>query len=127
MREWLGRAGDDLAAADAVLAMPSPPAWIAAFHAQQCVEKSIKAWLVWRQVEYPFTHDLLELLGSCDEGLRKDGRLTAATYLTEFAVAIRYPGSDPTLPEGRKAVEAARSALAAVTGYLVKEGADVGA
>jgi HEPN domain-containing protein len=67
-----------------------------AFHAQQAAEKSLKALLVWRQVEFPKTHDLerlLELAGEGDEALAES--LRDAPELTPYGVEYRYPGEYP--------------------------------
>jgi len=64
-----------------------------AFHAQQAVEKSVKALLVARQVEFPKTHDierLLELVALGDGPLAE--ALADAAELTPFGVEYRYPG-----------------------------------
>jgi HEPN domain-containing protein len=46
-REWLVRAHTDLRAADADLAVSPPLLDDVAFHSQQAVEKSLKAYLAW--------------------------------------------------------------------------------
>lgn len=50
---------------------------VACFHAQQCVEKSLKAILEERGVYYPKTHDILRLYGlvSGAEDLELDLRM----------------------------------------------------
>lgn len=35
---------------------------IVGFHSQQCIEKYLKAYLVLKRLDFPKTHDLLELL-----------------------------------------------------------------
>jgi HEPN domain-containing protein len=61
------------------------------FHAQQAVEKALKAWLTVVGVEYPRTHDLEELLGLLEEHAEP---ILEAFYdlvdLTDFAVQFRY-------------------------------------
>jgi HEPN domain-containing protein len=73
---------------------------IAVFHAQQAVEKYLKALLTWRQVEFPRTHEirrLLDLLRPSDPGVSED--LLELRWLDPFGVEIRYPGDGPeTLP-----------------------------
>ena len=39
----------------------------AGFHLQQSVEKSLKAWLALRGIDYPRTHDLSVLLGLLED------------------------------------------------------------
>jgi len=40
---------------------------IVGFHAQQAIEKALKAWLAARSVSFPLTHDLSRLLGLLEE------------------------------------------------------------
>lgn len=90
---WLQKAAGDLAAAHALLQASVPP-WTAAFHAQQCVEKCLKAILVARNRSFPKSHDIrgLILLLPDDLGLVIDRRIAAE--LTESAVNGRYPGTE---------------------------------
>jgi HEPN domain-containing protein len=61
------------------------------FHAQQAVEKALKAWLDLRGVIYPRIHDLDDLL----RRLRQHGATVPEAFdglssLTDFGVAFRY-------------------------------------
>ena len=84
----LGRLADDLDAPDAILG----------FHAQQAVEKCIKAVLAGRGMEYARTHDVAGLI----DRLRKGGvadppdaeRLPA---LTPYGARARYADLPPEL------------------------------
>lgn len=58
----LDRAMDDEAAIRAVLDIRSVTDAIVGFHAQQAVEKSLKAAMAFREVEFPFSHDLALLM-----------------------------------------------------------------
>ncbi|MEK7477552.1 MAG: HEPN domain-containing protein [Candidatus Coatesbacteria bacterium] len=65
--------------------------WVLGFHAEQAVEKAIKAVLTAFGVEYPFTHDLLALV----EVLRAGGiadppEAESLGRLTPFGAAWRY-------------------------------------
>ena len=70
------------------------------FHAQQAVEKYLKALLVRHQIEFPKTHDiekLLRLLRTAHPELADS--LLEAKWLTPFGAEIRHPGDFPeTLP-----------------------------
>ncbi len=57
----LSKAESDLFAARAVLATGRAMD-IVCFHAQQAAEKSIKAVLASREIEYPWTHNLRQLI-----------------------------------------------------------------
>ena len=81
-----------------------------AFHCQQAVEKYLKAFLVWHQVEFSKTHDiktLLELAGKMDETILEI--LRDASILTPYGVDYRYPGDYPDVTEsdGEKALRLA--------------------
>ena len=62
-----------------------------AFHAQQAVEKSMKAVLASRGVRFRKTHDLTELVDLLrDSGIAFPGELDDVTRLTPFATFFRY-------------------------------------
>src|SRR5450759_2396656 len=91
--DWLAKAATDLLVCER---LSSQGAWFSeaiAFHAQQAAEKSLKALLVARQVEFPKTHDierLVELVALGDAALAET--LADAAELTPFGVEYRYPG-----------------------------------
>ena len=62
VRQWLGRAEEDLGVAEHLLKGGAPYLASVAFHAQQAAEKFLKARLVHHQVPFPKTHDLARLL-----------------------------------------------------------------
>lgn len=63
------------------------------FHAQQAVEKSLKAVLLFRRIEFPFTHDLEELVETFEQaGVKLPPDLREVGTLTPYAVESRYPG-----------------------------------
>ncbi len=68
------------------------------FHAQQAVEKAIKAVLVASGLPIPFTHDLGFLLDILSEQtITAPSSVAHADWLTPWAVAARYGASDATL------------------------------
>jgi HEPN domain-containing protein len=93
-REWLGRARSFLTHAQVVA--PGVDLEIPCFEAQQAAELSIKAVLLNRGIDFPFTHNLAKLM----ELLEVNGEfipleIKKADRLTRFAVETRYPGADP--------------------------------
>jgi len=64
--ELLALAADDEAAVRAVLGLDSVSDSIVGFHAQQAVEKSLKAALASLDVAFPFSHDLERLIEICE-------------------------------------------------------------
>jgi HEPN domain-containing protein len=65
-KKLLQRAGDDEAAAKAMLPIEAVTDAIVGMLAQQGVEKSIKAVLAARGIDFPFTHDIGGLVGICN-------------------------------------------------------------
>lgn len=93
VQEWLRKADNDLRAAKFLLEKEFQDYEASAFHAQQCAEKAIKAYLVRHQVEFPKTHDigrLRKLVASIDRSLAE--ALREADMLSPYAVEYRYPG-----------------------------------
>ncbi len=61
------------------------------FHCQQAVEKALKAVLAYRDVHFPRTHELGEILKLLvANGIAFDERLNDTVKLNEFAVEMRY-------------------------------------
>lgn len=104
--EWISKAEGDFATAQRELQVVDGVNYDAVcFHAQQCVDKYLKARL--QEVGIPFgkTHDLSTLLDlilpveTTWEALREDLRA-----LTVFAVTYRYPGDSADEIDAREAV-----------------------
>ena len=63
------------------------------FDAQQAAEKAIKAVMIKRRVEFPYTHDLARLLSLLeDAGEEIPDAVLQAADLTDYATVTRYPG-----------------------------------
>jgi len=110
IREWILKAENDLKTAVHTLKLGDEcPTDTVCFHAQQCVEKYLKAFLVSEGIDFPKTHDLERLVGLLP--VRSRPRLSAEEQgrLTDYATGSRYPGwGEIPLPETRKAVAVAR-------------------
>lgn len=97
---WLAHARSDLALAKLGLQGDVLPEQLC-FHAQQAVEKAFKAVLLQRHVDFPFTHDLSELLDTlAAAGIEVPPAFNEADALTPYAVETRYPGSWGEISEG---------------------------
>ena len=102
VREWLGKAEGDLTSAR-VLLSGGAPTWAICFHAQQAVEKYIKALLVLQGTHFGKTHDIGELLELLPLAQRPPLDAEAAVELTRSAVASRYPDmTEPTSEEAER-------------------------
>jgi HEPN domain-containing protein len=124
VRQWLDRARSDLRAAEVLLADQPPLCADAGFHGQQAVEKALKAFLVYHQVDFAWTHQIGPLLQLCAE--REEGFarfVVTAVPLTEYAVRFRYPfvGPPPSFEQARAALNTARQVHAFVLGRLPVE------
>jgi HEPN domain-containing protein len=83
------------------------------FHAQQCAEKYLKAFLELHRRHFPKTHDLMVLLNICLP-LEKSHRAlaNALSDLNPYSVIARYPGLETTPDEARRARIAVRKVRA---------------
>lgn len=98
-REWLIRSEHDLRVARYLLTMPDPPPESVGFHAQQCAEKALKAYLTFHRVTFERRHDLNYLIDLCvplDSGFEQFR--APADELTPYAVEFRYPDTLPLVP-----------------------------
>ena len=59
-------------------------------HVQQAVEKFLKAWLCLLGEQYPFRHDLQELMGLLEEQGSLVEDFTALVQYTPYASELRY-------------------------------------
>ena len=125
--QWLRYAQEDLRLARHGLTMKSRvPYRLIAYHAQQCAEKSLKAYLVYHDVDFPYTHNISHLveLGTRTGNWGKE--MADAEELTPFAVSARYPGEeeDVTKQEALRAVSIAGTVRRRVLDKLLAEGLD---
>jgi len=92
--EWSHKAEGDYTVAETLWQAGSTVYDAICFHAQQGVEKYLKAWLVEHEMSFPKTHDLEALAKQCLAGLPDLALLMDdLRLLTSFAVEIRYPGT----------------------------------
>lgn len=98
-RTMLEKARDDL---NALRGMAHPSLFgtdffsdeIFGFHAQQAVEKALKAWLSFCGRTYPRTHDLMTLIQELDAMGEDVNFLDELLELNPFAVQYRYETMD---------------------------------
>jgi HEPN domain-containing protein len=94
--DLLALAREDLAAAEALDRAERVSDAPVGFHAQQAVEKALKAAIASRGQDFPFNHDLGLLMQLCqDAGLELPAGLIDADRLTPYAAAVRYGLGDP--------------------------------
>ncbi|MCE5237678.1 HEPN domain-containing protein [bacterium] len=104
LAQWLHSAQSDLLYSEI-----APPAGAMyeqpSFHAQQAVEKALKALMLSLDEEPPYIHDIRALLALLHEKMDLPDSFHEAADLTAYAVATRYPTSVP--PVSREDWEAA--------------------
>ena len=124
-KQWLEKATEDLTVARLVLKEGHTAH--TCFLSQQCIEKSLKAYLLFRANEYPRTHKLVDLLKGCepfDSAFLQF--LPDCTVVDQYYVPTRYPdgipgGTASGIPseiEAREAIRAAEKILQFVAPHV---------
>ncbi len=110
-REWVRKAEEDFLAATALNRRRKIPLWnIVCFHAQQMVEKYLKARMEEAGMNVPKTHDLVHLLNTVAavEPLWVTFQ-AALSLLVSYAVQTRYPGGSATKADARHSMTLCRN------------------
>jgi HEPN domain-containing protein len=114
--DWLAFAREDLRVAEWALSAEIHNQ--ACFHAQQCAEKVLKAWLRHLGTLPPRTHQLSLLLSLLPDEVLSDLRVEI-TLLDRFYIPTRYPDAlAGALPTGLPDAADAEEALAVATSVL---------
>lgn len=117
-KQWLDKATEDLTVARLVLneGLTAP----ACFHSQQCIEKSLKAYLLAKSNTYPRVHKLVDLLDLCRQIDSTFAQfLSDCARVDEYYVPTRYPeGIAGGLPGGTPSAHAADRAITAAQTIL---------
>jgi HEPN domain-containing protein len=109
-REWTSKGDNDLKNAVHTLKLGKDcPTDTVCFHAQQCVEKYLKAFLVALEKQFPRTHDVESLISLMPKDIRLGLTVEEQRRLTEYATVLRYPGPYEaiSLTEAKQAVKLA--------------------
>ena len=101
--EWLKLANDDLALIDEIIDKENFTN-IAAFHAQQAVEKTLKALLEYHKRSIPRKHDLFFLKESVKDFIEITNDDILDT-LNKLYIDSRYPGDLGLMPEGKPSIK----------------------
>ena len=124
VKEWLRHADDDLRLARVAFKLKSAvPYKLVAYHAQQGAEKSLKAYLVYKKIDFPHTHDLVVLLKHFPINTEWVQGLQEAARLRIYAITTRYPGEEKvTRTEALRAVSLAESVRKTILRELARDG-----
>ena len=111
IKRWIQKAEIDIKTARILIESEDPPTESICFHAQQAVEKLLKAYLTYMDTRAGKTHDIAALLEMCIEKDREFENLDTEKLgnLTFYAVDVRYPETlyTPSFEEAQEALELA--------------------
>ena len=96
----------------------NPQTDAAGFHLQQAAEKSLKAWLVLKGIDYPRTHDLNPLLGLLEDQGESVEVFWSLLELNPFAVQFRYELAGDVFPDFEQFAQLTKELLAHVRSLL---------
>ena len=111
LEKWLIKAGNDLKVAENEIKLSSEDMVTDAicFHSQQAVEKYLKAYMVFKKLDFDKTHNLEYLVERCLEKDKDFSQINVGD-LSFYAVEARYPDDFyiPTEKEARECLGIAR-------------------
>jgi len=105
--EWLKSASDDLLLIEEIMSKSSLT-HIAAFHAQQTIEKSLKAVLEEKGIEIPKIHKLKTLFSITKVALEESDDSLIVSLLDSLYIEARYPGEMGLMPDGKPSLDDSR-------------------
>lgn len=118
IRRWVIKAENDFRVADLLSRLGRDELTDAVcFHAQQSVEKYLKARLVFADVHFRKVHDIRKLVELLPNAARPPISASEQGLLSSYAVELRYPGeaeTEVTVAEAGEAVRIARRVRAAI-------------
>ena len=111
INKWLLKANNDLMMIENEFYSGNPVTDGICFHAQQSVEKYLKAFLVANQIEFPQTHNIGVILNLCIKVDPDFQGLKESVTLTRYATGFRYPDDFyiPSIEESRKSFKIAKN------------------
>lgn len=124
VRQWVLKAENDLIAAKHLLTLQGHwPTDVICYHAQQCIEKYLKALLTWEGISFPKTHDIERIVRLLPECISIPLSDEQQALFSDYAVASRYPGDfEPiVLIDAQNAVMSCETVREAIREILPKE------
>ena len=111
VNEWILKAEGDFNSALRELRARKHTNYDAAgFHAQQCIEKYLKAILQFHNISFLKIHDLLTLSELCSDFFPEfSAYKKQIAYLNQFATLFRYPGESANKNQAKTAVDAMKN------------------
>lgn len=124
VKAWLEKAVEDLVSAKILIEHKPAILNTACFHCQQAAEKSLKSFLVFKEIEFEKLHNMNYLMNLCVKADKEFESLDEqAELLNPYAINVRYPGAvDPVSSEdAQEALNAATHIWNFVLGKLPSE------
>lgn len=109
--QWLNAAQDDLFVLERI-APDERLTHMAAFHAQQCIEKSLKAIIEEHALGHIRTHNLVRLFEIVRPRATFDVDVILIEKMDKLYIDARYPGDLGLLPDGRPTMADAQQCCA---------------
>ncbi|MEP0861528.1 MAG: HEPN domain-containing protein [Ignavibacterium sp.] len=125
VNQWVEIAEEDLNFAKLGFELSSSVSYrIIAFHAQQCAEKYLKAFLVFHKIDFPYTHSITTLIDLCSDIDKSFEQLRDAEILTSYATANRYPSEYRKLKksDAQKSIKLAEKVRTFTRDKLIESG-----
>ena len=120
--EWIQKAEGDHKVSIDEWGITDPVLDAVCFHAQQCIEKYLKACLTEKDISFPKTHDLqrlADLLAPVWPGVNR--HVHELALLSSAAIETRYPGMSADLKGAEDAVAAMKTLRVACRKFLCVE------
>jgi len=105
-KEWMKAAYDDICVLHEIIRNPYLTN-VVAFHAEQAIEKSLKALLLFMGKDVPKIHSLNKLLKICEDKLVCE-QIDTGNKLDKLYIDSRYPADLGLLPYGKPTLEDAK-------------------
>lgn len=102
-KDWLKSAESDLAIIKLIIHDESLTHQVA-FHAQQAIEKSLKAIIEEYELGFIKTHSVRTLIGIVNTKLSIDADMDLILMLDQLYIDARYPGEIGLLPFGKPSI-----------------------
>ena len=122
--KWMLLADQDLQLSQHGLFLgENTPFHLIAYHAQQCAEKYLKSYLVFKGVDFPYTHNILRLIELLPDEADWIEQISEADLLSSYAVSARYPGEDEPVTEyqANEAIQIAKQVRIVLRRVLISE------
>lgn len=123
-KRWMEKASNDLRTAETMLSVTPPVTDTSCYHAQQCVEKALKACLTLAGRHVEKTHSLPRLVELCVADFESITKMSdVAIELTDYAIQSRYPDDWREIPleEALAAAQKAKTAFDFIAAEIARK------